>query len=332
MIIKQKYNSAFDIDIEFITPLENLLDNIIPSFNFIKNYEKSADEDNNFIYYLFFGAETNSPIGFAMIEIIRGREIKQNIFQRLIKKTRLEANKYEYSLKWSIPGKSNEGVVFSPRYNSHANREINKIVENLFERQDIIGQSITLSDAYNDDSFSKINKEIINNSLVKNCSNYQEYIEKKSPDVKKNIKKSWKNIQMTNDIKLGDYKKFKEAFEYKSQGSKQFMELKKNKTVSNYIGLDNEEVIYLTFEDPEKLKSIVFFIKGKNSNAFYDFISLDNSIPEETIHQLAIMKFYDLENSNKLIFLNKSEHNEHLSNLGFTMKTIYTIEKEKSSQ
>ena len=58
MIITQKYNSAADIDPEFIPDLEKLLSDCVPSFEMIKQNEQKADDSTHFAYYLFFGQKS----------------------------------------------------------------------------------------------------------------------------------------------------------------------------------------------------------------------------------------------------------------------------------
>ena len=336
MIITQKYNSAFDIDPEFIPSLESLLENCTPSFNLIKNYEKSACENTNFTYFLFFGNKTNSPIGFAQLEIKKGKTIRKKFFSKLFKRDLLTPTN-EHQISWSIPGALKEGIVFEPMYTKHACEKAQKIFTEFFEREDIYSQELTYSDAYeemhklsNQQTASKKN-QIIPETLIKNRSNYEEFFSHLSKETQAHIKSSWKTVYRDLQYKMGDFNQFKDVFGYKSEGAKQYKELKKNPMIEKYIGLENK-VHFLSLENNKEVKLLVLLIEGSGINSFYEIYSFDDSIPKIIPHQMAIMKFYELDNANRLHCLCSEDAEKELIDFGFTSRNQFHLTVHRSQQ
>jgi hypothetical protein len=334
MIITQKYNSAFDIDVEFIPSLESLLSNCIPCFDLIKNHEKNSDENTSFTYYLFFGNTTNAPIGFAQLEIEKGRAIKKSFTSKLFKKNLLSVQN-EYSIQWSIPGSLNEGIVFEPMYVKHACEKAKKILHKLFERKDIYTQNLIYCDAYlemNNLTQSKNSTHIsktIPETLVKNRASYEEFVQKLPREIQAKVKTSWKKLYKELEFKMGDFTNFKESFQYKSKGSLQYKELKKHPKIQKYIKLE-EEIHFLTLESANEVMAFIIFIKGKGINSFYDILILDDVISETIAHQVAILKFYEKTECNRLHYLGDISETNSFLDLGFTQRNQYqlTIKKD----
>jgi hypothetical protein len=335
MIITQKYNSAFDIDAEFIPSLEKLLSNCIPSFELIKNYEKSADEDTSFTYYLFFGNTTNAPVGFAQLELKKGKTIKKTFMSKLFKKDLL-AVQNESIIKWSIPGSLREGIIFEPMYVKHACEKTKKIFNKLFERKDVSSQNLIYCDAYlemnklSDTWKSNSINHCIPETLVKNRSSYEEFVQKLPSEIQSKIKNSWKQIHKELNLKMGDFTNFKESFQYKSKGSSQYKELKKHPKIEKYIKLE-ENINFLTLESDQEVMAFIIFIKGKGINSFYDTLILNDNVTEIMTHQIAILKFYEMIECNRLHFLDEVSEVTPFTDLGFTQRNQYqlTIQKDK---
>ena len=70
MILTQKYHSLFDIDEEFISSIELLLEDEVVDFNWLLENEQNSSKDEFFTYYLFFGENKNATIGFSSIKTI----------------------------------------------------------------------------------------------------------------------------------------------------------------------------------------------------------------------------------------------------------------------
>ena len=211
MIITQKFNSVDEIDPEFIPSLEELLCEQVPHFDIIRKYEKSRNDETRFNYYLFFGNQTNAPIGFAQIEVEKNREHKESLIERIKnRKSILKSDQNENHVRWFIPGSSNEGVVFNPKYIRHAAGKATQIFEEFIERKDVHTQELHFSTAYSDlaksleESYTERRSESTFDCLIKNKSNYAEYLEFLPATSSKTIKEAWRYAQKTLQYKMGE--------------------------------------------------------------------------------------------------------------------------------
>jgi hypothetical protein len=335
MIITQIYNTVKDIDREFIPSLEQLLSNNIPSFQYIEDHEQNAPEDINFAYYLFFGNQTNAPIGFAQLELKNEKLIKPKFLKRIFKKKEEELL-FEKSVKWSIPGSLKEGLVFKPQYMKNASETAALIVKDLNEREDILSQEVLFSEAYNQilcenqsDNNQSMQKSIPD-TLIKNQEDYQSFFNCLENEKQKELKVSWKKVQKGLGFKLGEYDNFKTSFEYKDNGATQYKQLKNNHLIKKYLK-EGTKIEFLTLETSEEIKAMVIFIYGKKGNAFYDIVLQDEKVPKEIPHQMAIIKFYDAHESNRLHFAGEIQDAKDLTSLGYTIREqfLVTIQKRK---
>lgn len=323
MIITQKYNSATEIDPEFIPDLESLLSDCIPSFEMIKKYENKAPENTHFAYYLFFGQKTNAPIGFAQIKIHQNERLsKKNFFDRLIKRKQQKAE-----LDWSMPGSLKEGLVFDPQYIQYACPKARDIFQEYQERDDVETQQILFSTAYEGLTEADPNQTLeslsIAETLVKNKDSYQSYLSSLSSDISQSIKSSWKALR---ELKLSDYEYFKEAFAYKSKGAEQYRTLKKTEPVATYLELDCP-MEFLTIENEEEVLALTVFFEGKNGHAFYDVILSESGTMAS--HQMAIMRFFEREHLNKLHYLGDEPISQNLIGCGFTKRSQFKVKIQK---
>ena len=321
MIITQKFNSAFDIDSEFIPVLDELLSSCVPKFELIQSYEKNAPENIHFAYYLFFGNKTNAPIGFAQLHIENKLESKPSFLNRFFKKKTVEES--DSTIEWKIPGSLGEGIIFDPMYIKHATEKTESIFNEYLARKDVKIQNIVFSEAYL--GFNKFRESMPNstNHLIsvghfrKKVNSYQSYLESLGSDQHQSIKNEWKSIQKILQYQMGEFPNFKEIFQYKSEGRIQYKELKDLFPIKKYIN-STIETTYLTLESKERVHLIIAFTNGVGHNAFYEVLYIDNTIPENIIHQLAFIKFFEMPDLDKLhILLNTFNYN-HLISLGFT--------------
>lgn len=314
----QKYHSAKDIDPEFIPSLEKLLSDCIPSFEWIKDYELNAPEDIHFTYYLFFGDKHNSPVGFAQI-LIENKMVKEFSFlSKLLKKTK---NKIK-NANWQMPGSLKEGVIFEPMYSKMAIDKTQNIFNEFTLRKDIQLQSLRFSKAYADlsdsigfKSNSKKEKTIID-TLVKNQSNYEDYLNSQSKETQIKIKAGWKKVHI-ECLSLDEFSSFKEIFAYRKTGAKTYKELKTSHLIAPYL---KENTLFLTLEKKGEILAIVFYIKGHGHHYFYDYFKLDSNIEDILLHQMAIMKFYEHEQSNRLHLLSQHIDKDLCASIGFTTR------------
>ena len=335
MIITQKFNSVDEIDPEFIPSLEELLCEQVPHFDIIKTYEKSRNEQTRFNYYLFFGNQTNAPIGFAQVEVEKDREHKGSLFERLRnRKSILKTDHFENHVRWKIPGSSQEGVVFNPKYIRHAAKKASKIFSEFLDRKDVHTQELQFSTAYSDlaDSLSETYTEkrssSIFDALMKNKSSYAEFIDFLPTQMGTKIKQSWRYAQKSLQFKMGEYSEFREIFEYKKKGALQYKGLKNHPRIELYNS-DPERTSYATFEDDQEVHSIVIYIKGVGGHAFYDIFSINDEVPLLLQHQQAIMQFFEDEKASKLHYLSPPEDPEMLTDLGFTLKSQIFLKMKK---
>ncbi len=333
MIITQKYNSAEDIDPEFIPSLEALLENCIPSFDLIKSYEKAASENIHFAYYLFFGNTTNAPIGFAQIQIEKNKVEKKSFFGKFLKENKLDP-KNDKHLKWSIPGSLKEGIVFDPRFIKHACNKANKIFNDYLERKDIHTQELVYSQAYEELGFEQGKQKGQNKQLttldvfIKNKNSYEDFMSDLPFDIQKLIKTSWRMIQADLKLKMGEYSSFKDIFSYKKQGAAQYKNLKTKPIFLKYLNMESN-IEFLTLESDQEVETIVAFTKGSGNHAFYEVLYISDHVPEFIAHQMAMLKFFERENLDKLHTLGQIQNQSHLMDLGFTQRNQYLISIKK---
>lgn len=318
MLITQKYHSAQDIDPEFIPTLEQLLSDCVPSFEWLKDYEKEAPKNVYFNYYLFFSHKTNAPIGFAQVAIKKESTPKSSIFAKFNKKAQQKSKE----ANWIVPGSFQEAIVFNPSYKSVGLTKATHIFQEFEQREDIKGQTIRFGQAYRElpnQLHSKIQKQteiIVPDTLVKNQEDYQNYIHSLPETMRMEIMKNWKQLHKLS-LKLDENDEFKEIFAYKNQGAKLYKELKQNPKVKKYIKLNTK---YFTIESNKQLLGIVFLIKGYGHHYFYDFIQLEENLDQTVFHQIAIMNFYEEEKSNRLHLLFQPTNHQYFTDVGFTFR------------
>ena len=335
MIITQKYNSACDIDPEFIPSLERLLSSILPSFELLKALEKNAPENHNFAYYLFFGDKTNAPIGFAQLNIVKGKEIKpkKSLLSRFFKKEEV-VQSCEKKIFWKIPGSQNEGLIFDPLYVKYASDKTNKIITEYIERDDVLEQSLHYSEAYAPLA-DKLNKDETNLSsnktphmLLKSKPNYQEYLGSLTEEIYKKVNLLWRGAQVESQLKLGEYSSFKEAFAYKKHGAQQYKSLRSHAKIEKYLKLESP-LTFLTLENDQEASALVILLQGQSQHLFYDFLILNDDIDEMLLHQMAILNFYETNAFERLHYLGEKSNLDLFSAIGFSFQKHYVLNIDK---
>lgn len=335
MIITQKFNSVDEIDPEFIPSLEELLCEHIPHFELIRKYEKTRNNETRFNYFLFFGNQTNAPIGFAQIEVEKDRDHKETFLEKFIgRKNILKADINENHVRWLIPGSLREGVVFNPKYIRHAANKASKIFSEFLSRKDVHTQELSFSTAYEDlalsldETYTEKRSVRVYDALMKNESSYGNFLNHLPTTVNLNIKQAWKEAQKSLSLKMGDYQEFKEIFEYKKNGALQYKGLKTHPALDIYLSTEGRTK-FMTFEDDTEVHSIVIYLKGVCGHAFYDIFKIKDSVPDKLLHQQAIMQFFENEESSKLHFLGHDPGTENLEELGFTLKNQIHLKMKK---
>lgn len=336
MIITQKYNSASEIDTEFIPSLENLLSETTPSYETIKAHEEQAPENHSFAYYLFFGNKTNAPIGFAQVVISKDKEVKSHPLKKIFKKKdTIDEHKYEKSVSWFIPGAHKEGVVFSPEYSKYAKEKTLEIFQEYQQREDIYAQKLRFSDAFEalipkiSSEPLKQENEIIIDVLIKNKATYEDFYNGLKESTQKQIKNAWRFVAKDLSYQIGMYKKLKDVFAYKERGTIQYKELKEHPLFLKY-NPDHLNLTFVTLETGYEVKSIMLFIDGQGINSFYEFINLSDDIPEVIPHQLAIVQFFEHESCDRLHYLGEVTNKNFFLDLGYTYRKQQLITSIKN--
>ena len=272
---------------------------------------------------MFFGQKTNAPIGFASIKINQEeRPSKKSFLDKLRKKKEQKAK-----LDWTMPGSLKEGLVFDPQYIQHACPKALAIFNEYQQREDVEGQKILFSTAYQGLTQTQQNQVLesfsIAETLIKNKDSYQEYLGSLSSEKMAEIKEGWKSIRQYN---LADHTHFKEAFAYKSKGAEQYKKLKSSEPVATYLQLDCP-MEFLTIENENEVLALTIFFEGKNGNAFYDVVLSNAGVTAS--HQLAIMRFFEREHLHRLHYLGDEPISNSLIGCGFTQREQFRVSVEK---
>ncbi len=318
MLLTQKYHSAKDIDPEFIPSLEELLSECVPSFNWLKNFEESAPENTHFAYYLFFGTQHNSPVGFAQVSL-EGEVKEKSLFSKFFKQNSpSESIKKAY---WKMPGSLNEGIIFQPMYIKDAKDKTKSLFKEYLDRKDIEIQSLCFSKALHEleeiknESKASKTETVIPGTLIKTANSYENYLSSLSDEFQTQIKKSWRSFYKEG-MKLGEYSSLKEIFSYRKGANEVYRKLKSDWIFKQY---KHEQCLHLTVEKENSVLAIIFFIKGHGGHYFFDTYCLDNSVDELMLCQLTIMKFYEIEDSQRLHLMKRSESLPLYQNQGFSL-------------
>lgn len=324
MLYTQKYHSLSDIDLEFIPTLESLLSENIPSFDWMKEAEKEIPEDIHFTYYLFFGNRHNAPVGFARLELKKIFEPKKpNFFNKFLKNSKSLAHK---SVNWKTNFSFGEGLTFDPMYTKQGLLTANKILTEYQKRNDIRKQLLTFYQAYSELeaglSFVKDKKErIIPHALIKSKATYQEYLQDLPEEIFKKIRGLWK--EANKNFTLGEFHNFKEIFEYRNEGIKLLTSLKKE---TKFLKIKDLPVTYLTLEIEGEILAIVYLVKGQFGNYFYDFHVITKTFDNLLYHQMALLSFFEKEDSKKLHPMSSLEECGFFQELGFNTRKQWCIE------
>lgn len=320
MIFCREYSSIHEIDPEFIPSLEGLLEGTLPDLKFLEMEEKEKTDQEYFVYHLFFGPRTNSPIGFAKAVVHIDKEVKPTFMNRLMKKDGLEK-----SVEWNISKDTYSGFVFDPRYSDGLKEASIKAIDKLYKGNEVLSQKLYF-DGHDQNTFAKENNSIestvMPDALVKNQGNYPGYLSSLSKEAATDIKSQWKRIYQDPEIKMGEYHNFKEAFAYKERGSEQYKELKNSSLIKKYQDANCEKV-FLTLENDYEVLALSIYCKGQNHHHFFEVIMGNENFSIDLLLQTNILKFYE-ESSGTYLHAVKVE-NEPLFKSGFNKKQQLSI-------
>ncbi|HXH31026.1 MAG TPA: hypothetical protein VNJ01_09460 [Bacteriovoracaceae bacterium] len=326
MLIVQKFHSIHEIDPEFISNIEVLLQEDVASFSSLVEKHDTAPEGDVFTYFLFFGPTQNAPIGFAQLCLKKVPYRKILPWHRRLAFWKREHEHWK-QINWQVGDGSTGMCVFDPRFARSGKEQVQKLIKEYEGRRDIVAQNLFCLKGLQDFQVSweipplSVHESFILEPLAKASKSYQDYLLHLKPETQKQIKNSWKALKK-NHVDLGDYPSVTEAPAKLPIKPEQLDAWKKS------------GVQILTFEKDGDVLGCLQVLRGKNGNVFFEpflFESEKNSvIPDELYTQYALLKFFELPEcrkchlmkfGNKVIFDDKEELKFFLDQ-GFQSKTV----------
>lgn len=327
MLMVQRFHSIHEIDPEFVTNVETLLQEDVPSYDVLVQKHDTAPATDSFTYFLFFGPTQNAPIGFAQLSL---RKIPWAPYlpwwERLCfwKKDHLHWKE----VIWKLGDGTNGLAVFDPRFARSGKEKVQELIKEYEGRSDIMAQNLLCVKGLQDygPSWSegvKSTRELyVLEPLPKAHKSYQDFLESLDREVKAQIKSSWKTLHKDAGMKLGDYPNPLEA--------------------PKSIPLDREQLErwglkghhLLTFEKDGNVLGCLLIQKGKGGNVFFEpfiFEAEDQPIITEVLYtQYALLKFFEIPEARKchlmrsgakLVFEERADL-AFFTDQGFSAKTI----------
>jgi len=327
MLITQRFHSIHEIDPEFVTNIEFLLQEDVASFKSLVQLHDNAPEGCMFTYFLFFGPTQNAPVGFAQLCLKPVPSKKILPWHKKIKfwdKTRFSWKQ----LTWQM-GEGLSGLcVFDPKFLRSGKEKIQNLIEEYEKRSDIVAEETYCLKGLHEFSSSwqadnVWSKEFyVLDPLPRASKNYQDYIEALDTEVQKLIREGWRNLHRKGEIELGDYSSISEIIK-KFPTNAEFPK--------NLIQPDSQ---ILTFEKGDKILGCIIVLKGKNGNIFFEPFPFEPEgkalVNDELYTQYALIKFFEMEGArkchlmkfgNKLTFEDKNDL-KFFQSQGFGFKTV----------
>lgn len=327
MLIVQKFHSIHEIDPEFVTNLEVLLQEDVASFDTLTQRQDIAPASDVFTYFLFFGPTQNAPIGFAQLclRTIPGKELLP-----WWKKLKFWDKSHEHWKEaiWQVGDGSAGLCVFDPKFSRTGKEKILELVKEYESRPEIQAQNFFTLKGMQEanctwSSIHQIQKEsFVLEPLFKSVKTYQDYLKGLSSELQEHIKKSWKDLHTQSGVELGDYPSVSETPEA----------LPINKEQLEVWAKWGAQV--LTFEKDHKVLGCILVLKGKNGNVFFEPFPFEpeeqSTVHDELYTQYALLKFFDMSEARKchlmkfgvkLVFDDKKDL-QFFQEQGFQSKTV----------
>jgi hypothetical protein len=296
MLIVQSFHSIHDIDHEFVTSIEFLLQEEIASFKSLVELHDQAPEGCLFTYFLFFGPTQNAPVGFAQL-CLKPVPFKQVLPWHKKLNFWNKSRKSWKQLSWQLGSGLGGLCVFDPKFLRMGKEKVQALMDEYEKRSDIVAQESFYLKGLQEfnskweeaDQWSK--EFYVLDPLTRATKSYQDYLESLSKDIQKLIRESWKNLYQKGKIELGDYSSFSEI-------AKKFP---KDCDIPKHL-LESESQI-LTFETEDKVLGCLMVQKGKNGNFFFEPYPFEPEsealVKDELYTQYALLKFFETDEARK---------------------------------
>lgn len=325
MLLVQKYHSIHDIDPEFISNIEVLLQEDIASFATLIQRHDGAPEGCVCTYFLFFGPTQNTPIGFAQLSL---RPIPNLLpwYRKILfwKKDHLHWKQ----ITWKIGDGCSGPCVFDPKYARSGREKMQELIKEYESRTDIMAEDLYCLKGLQDFTSSWksetkwSNEAYVLEPLVKASKTYQDYLNGLPEDYKQAVKESWRELHKNGQIEMGDYPT--------PHDTPKTLPIPKEQ-------LDTWEkwgAQVLTFEKDLKVLGCLLVLNGKNGNVFFEPFPFEPEgealVSDELYTQYALLKFFEMPNArkchlmkfgSKLVFEEKKDL-QFFQIQGFQLKTV----------
>ncbi len=300
MLIVQKYHSIHEIDPEFISNLEVLLQEDVPNFNLMIQKHDNAPDSDVFTFFLFFAPTQNTPIGFAQICLRKIPTAKLIPWYRKLMFWKKDHEHWKEVI-WRV-GDGNSGLfVIDPRYARTGKEKFVELIKEYDLRAEVKAQHFYCLKGLQDFKSTWPSDPIwsrdtfVLEPLNKSFRSYQEYIENLSPDMKFLVKENWKELHVLGKIELGDYPTPSDTPKTLPIPEEQ---LKLWEAQGAQI---------LTFEKDLKILGCLCVLTGKNGNIFFEPFPFEpegsSLVHDELYTQYALLKFFEMPGARKCHFM-----------------------------
>jgi hypothetical protein len=332
MLLTQKFHSLKEIDQEFIPALEALMHEHQKSFAQWLSWEEQTPEDITFCYWLFFGPTQNSPVGIAQVQFTKV-DTQNHLpwwkqFQGFFDKKLSHWKKATWRLGSGLDG----AALFDVRYQRSGKEKLNSILEEVFNRPDVIKVELELPSSIEivRPKWQEIYHESHDSYLVlkafnRDHKNYQDYLESLPSSISTQIKASWKELHKTNKITLGDYATIADR--------RELFDSCPDFDPTELVPLDGG---ILSFQKNQNVLGVVHYYLGNNETLFIEPITFEVAgeeiVPEELYIQYGLIKTHEMSAVKKVMILQNGaplrlidrEQAEFFQDQGFLFQKIQT--------
>lgn len=328
-MLVQKYHSVHEIDEEFLPGIEDLLEGELSSFEEFAYWSKKAPENVHYNIFLFFNPVKNTPVGLAMLQMIKIEDAKKSIFRL---KPKSEQKIY---LNWKIPGLTGRGILYHPLFEEEVMAEFLKVKEKFESRENVIHEEIVTDSEVLVKSLKGSHQIYPSHSshvpLVKVHAKVEDYFQMTGQNYEACFERIV-SFMKENKINVVPGESIKDIFRNIPGGKDLYLELKDHpklkfskKANAYYIGLIKEESVL----------SILSFIEGKNDFLYHDLIAFNNWTPSKedgkVFLTMVIDHFYHSEKAKHLICNTSPYSKEILESFGLRLKETWVSAKDIST-